>query len=58
MTINLWLENAVRDAERRGLTTLQALLEALARATATLRDADWNLDARHTPYDEETPDGH
>jgi len=40
-----WLEDAVRDAERRGLPDLRPLLEALARATVALRAADWNLDA-------------
>jgi len=45
MIITLWLENAVRDAERRGLPALRPLLETLARATAALRKADWNLDA-------------
>jgi hypothetical protein len=44
MTIELWLENAVRDAERRGLPALRPLLEALARATSALRTADWNVD--------------
>ena len=52
-----WLENAVRDAERRGLPALRPLLESLARATAALRAADWNLDATdpddaHTDRDE------
>lgn len=46
MTIKLWLENAVQDAERRGLPALRPLLEALARATSALRMADWNADAR------------
>ena len=45
MTINVWLENAVQDAERRGLPELRPLLEALARATTVLRTADWNVDA-------------
>ena len=45
MTINVWLENAVQDAERRGLPELRPLLEALARATSVLRTADWNVDA-------------
>ena len=45
MTINVWLENAVQDAERRGLPALRPLLEALARATSVLRNADWNADA-------------
>ena len=41
----MWLESAVQDAERRGLPDLKPLLEALARATSTLRSADWNDDA-------------
>jgi hypothetical protein len=45
MTIKTWLDNASRDAERRGIAGLPALLEALARATAALRAADWNSDA-------------
>ena len=45
MTIKLWLEHAVHDAERRGLAGLKPLLEALARSTAALRMADWNDDA-------------
>ena len=45
MTIKVWLENAVQDAERRGLPALRPLLETLARATSALRAADWNLDA-------------
>jgi hypothetical protein len=45
MTTQVWLENAVRDAERRGLPALRPLLEALARSTAALRAAAWNVDA-------------
>jgi hypothetical protein len=45
MTIKTWLEVATQDAERRGLPALKPLLETLARATATLRAADWNGDA-------------
>lgn len=45
MTIKAWLESAVQDAERRGLTALRPLLETLARATSALRTADWNADA-------------
>lgn len=45
MTIKTWLENAVQDAERRGLPELKPLLEALARAMSALRTADWNCDA-------------
>jgi hypothetical protein len=37
-----WLQTAVEDAERRGLTELRPLLEGLAQATITLRAADWN----------------
>lgn len=45
MTIEIWLEAATRDAERRGLPALRPLLEALARSTSALRLADWNADA-------------
>ena len=45
MTIKSWLDNAVQDAERRGLASLRPLLENLARATSALRTADWNFDA-------------
>jgi hypothetical protein len=46
MTIKTWLEAATQDADRRGLSGLRPLLEGLARSTAALRAADWNLDAR------------
>ena len=45
MTIRTWLDNAVQDAERRGVPALRPLLETLARATSALRTADWNVDA-------------
>ena len=45
MTIKTWLDVSLQDAERRGLPAVKPLLEALARATATLRTADWNFDA-------------
>jgi hypothetical protein len=45
MTIKSWLDASIQDAERRGLPALRPLLEALARATAALRTADWNADA-------------
>jgi hypothetical protein len=45
MTIKVWLENAVQDAERRGLSALRAILETLAKSTSALRTADWNADA-------------
>ena len=43
--VTAWLEDAVADAERRGLPELKPLLENLAQATALLRAADWNDDA-------------
>ena len=42
MTLERWLEAATADAERRGLASLTPLLEALGKATAVLRAADWN----------------
>ena len=45
MTIKVWLDSAVQDAERRGLAALRPLLESLAQATSALRTADWNADA-------------
>jgi hypothetical protein len=44
MTIEEWLEQALGDADRRELPELQPLLEGLAKSTATLRAAEWNLD--------------
>lgn len=46
MTVESWLQAAIADAERRGLPALKPLLESLARATAALRAADFNRDAR------------
>jgi len=37
-----WLARARADAEGRGLTALVPLLEALARSTAALRDANFD----------------
>jgi hypothetical protein len=48
MTVTEWLEQAVLDAERRGLPALRPLLEGLARSTAALRAADWNRDLSGT----------
>ena len=45
MTIESWLQTAIADAERRGLPELKPLLETLARATKTLRAADFNDNA-------------
>lgn len=41
MTIEVWLQAAVADANRRGLPDLASLLETLARSTAALRRADF-----------------
>ena len=43
--LQAWLEQSLQDAERRQLPALRPLLETLARSTALLRAADWNLDA-------------
>ena len=40
MTVQAWLESACADADRRGMPELKPLLESLARALASLRDAD------------------
>ena len=45
MTIESWLQSALADAERRGLPDLKPMLEALARLTKRLREADFNDDA-------------
>ena len=57
MTIKTWLENSVHDAERRNVPGLRPLLEALARATAALRSADWNFDAAGESIHTSAPDG-
>jgi hypothetical protein len=44
MTLQEWLEDALRDADRRDLPALRPLLDGLAQSTAKLRAADWNLD--------------
>ena len=49
MTIEEWLENALRDADRRELPGLRPLLEGLAKSTTALRAADWNLDLSGEP---------
>jgi hypothetical protein len=51
MTISAWVETAIRDADQRGLH-MRVLLEALARSTSVLREADWNEDASGSPLRE------
>ena len=46
MTIEAWLRAALADAEARKLPELKPLLEALAKSTAALRQADFNDDAK------------
>jgi hypothetical protein len=55
--VTSWLEDAVRDAERRGLPALRPLLVSLAHATTALRAADWNLDAAGSPHTHTGQDG-
>lgn len=57
MTIKVWLDSAVQDAERRGLPTLRPLLESLAQAASALRTADWNADATGESHDRKGADG-
>ncbi len=58
MTVKSWLENAIQDAERRGLGALRPILEVLARSTSALRTADWNSDATGESESPSTPDAH
>lgn len=37
MTVDVWLKQAIADAERRGLPELKPLLEGLALTTQALR---------------------
>jgi hypothetical protein len=46
MTIEAWLRAALADADARNLPGLKPLLEALAKSTATLRQADFNDNAK------------
>jgi len=55
MDINAWLQAACADAERRGLDGLKPLLEALARSTTLLREAD--AVARTRRLQDAPPDG-
>ena len=57
MTVAQWLEQATRDAERRGLPALTPLLEALVRSTSALRTADWNRDLSGTSGTTSSPNG-
>ena len=56
MTIKVWLDSAIQDAERRNLPQLRELLETLARSTSALRAADWNDDATGEREADSEPD--
>jgi hypothetical protein len=45
MTIDAWLKAVIADAESRKLPQLKPLLEALAKSTSALRQADFNDNA-------------
>ena len=54
MTIEDWLREALADADRRNLPDLKPLLEALARSTKILRDANVTGDLTGQTGDERT----
>jgi aspartyl-tRNA(Asn)/glutamyl-tRNA(Gln) amidotransferase subunit A len=47
VNIDIWLQNALADADRRGLSEIKPLLESLAQSTRALRAADFS-----TPHPE------
>jgi hypothetical protein len=49
MTVEAWLQAAIADAERRGLSELKPLLESLAEATRALRSAGFTPNLRDNP---------
>lgn len=57
MTIKAWLENALQDADRRGLSLLRSSLDSLAKSTSALRTADWNADASGELEHQKATDG-
>jgi hypothetical protein len=60
MQVANWLAHAIADAEARGLPELKPLLEALARSTQALRDADGEFRhpaAEHAPQNTASLDG-
>jgi hypothetical protein len=42
MTVDAWLQAAIADAEKRGLSELKPVLQTLARSLQALRDGDFN----------------
>ena len=57
MLLDTHYEHAKADARRRGLPALEPLLEALRRAAAVLRGADWNVRAEADADSMNRPDG-
>jgi hypothetical protein len=57
VTLDAWLAAAIEDASRRGMPDLAPLLEALARSTAALRDADDARRQRAEPGQPPEPQG-
>jgi hypothetical protein len=55
MTVTDWLARVTADAESRGLAELVPLLQALARSTEALRDADGQFG--HPAWGVESPAG-
>ena len=45
-SVAAWMTRIADDARRRGLPELVPLVESLGRAVTSLREADWNDNAR------------
>ena len=45
-SVAAWMTRIADDARRRGLPELVPLIESLGRAVTSLREADWNDNAR------------
>jgi len=55
MNVAEWLAAAIADAERRGLSELKPMLEALARSTDALHRADEERRTAQQPPAPDTP---
>ena len=55
MNIADWLAAACADADKRGLSELKPMLEALARSTTALRLADAGAEAEARTRDDARP---
>jgi hypothetical protein len=45
-SVAAWMRRSADDARHRGLPELVPLIESLGRAVTSLREADWNDNAR------------